>query len=56
VNDPDATRAEIGRHWQAGANTATEAGLWFKAALDVVERRGTSQSLSRTARLLRCSA
>ena len=51
VNDPDATRREIARHWQAGANTTTELGLWFKAALDVVERRGTSQSLSRTARL-----
>ena len=24
VNDPDATRAEIARHWQAGANTTTE--------------------------------
>ena len=49
--DPDPTQGEIGRHWQAGANTMTETGLWFKAALDVVERRGTSQSLSRTARL-----
>ena len=51
MNDPDATRREIARHWQAGANTTTELGLWFKAALDVVGRRGTSQSLSRTARL-----
>ena len=51
VNDPDATRGEIARHWRAGANTTGETGLWFKAALDVVERRGTSQSLSSTARL-----
>ena len=39
---------DIGR---PAANTTTETGLWFKAALDVVERRGTSQSLSRSARL-----
>ena len=51
VNDPDPTRAEIARHWQAGGHTTTETGLWFKAALDVVGRRGTSQSLSRSARL-----
>ena len=40
VNDPDATRGEIGRHWQAGANTTTETGLWFKAALDVRRAAG----------------
>ena len=51
VNDPDPERAAIARHWQAEANTARETGLWLKAALEIVERRGTVHSLSRTARL-----
>jgi hypothetical protein len=51
TNDPDPTRTAIARHWQAEANTARETGLWFKAALDVVERWGTVFSLSLTARL-----
>ena len=51
VNDADAERAAIARHWQAEANTARETGLWLKAALAIVERRGTVHSLSQTARL-----
>jgi hypothetical protein len=51
ANDADATRAAIARHWQAEANTARETGLWFKAALDVAERWGTTSSLSLSARL-----
>lgn len=50
--DPDAERAAIARHWQAEANTARETGLWFKAALAIVEEQGTVYVLSRTARLL----
>lgn len=51
VNDTDPTRAAIALQWQAEANTVRETGLWLKAALDVVERWGTSHSLSHTARL-----
>jgi hypothetical protein len=51
ANDPDSTRTAIARHWQAEANTARETGLWFKAALDIVERWGTVHSLSLSARL-----
>jgi hypothetical protein len=51
VNDPDPTRTAIAKQWQAEGNTARETGLWLKAALDVVERWGTVQSLSHTARL-----
>jgi hypothetical protein len=51
ANDADPTRAAIARHWQAEANTARETGLWFKAAIDVVERWGTVHSLSHCARL-----
>lgn len=51
ITDPDLERAAIARHWQAEANTARETGLWFKAALSIVEDQGTVHSLSRTARL-----
>lgn len=51
VTDTDLERAAIARHWQAEANTARETGLWFKAALNIVEDQGAVHSLSRTARL-----
>jgi hypothetical protein len=51
ITDADQERAAIARHWQAEGGTARETGLWFKAALDVVEAQGADFSLSRTARL-----
>jgi hypothetical protein len=51
VTDTDPERMAIARHWQAEANTARETGLWFKAALQVVEEQGTVYLLSYTARL-----
>ncbi|MGH9197765.1 MAG: hypothetical protein ACRD1T_18730 [Acidimicrobiia bacterium] len=41
ITDPVLERAAIARHWQAEANTARETGLWFKAALNIVEDQGT---------------
>lgn len=52
LNDTDPERAAIARHWLAEGGTVRETGLWFKAALVVVDEQGTAASLSDTVRLL----
>jgi PAP2 superfamily len=52
LDDTDAERAAIARHWLAEAGTVRETGLLFKAALVVVEEQGTAASLAETVRLL----
>lgn len=49
--DTDPRRAAIARHWVAEGKTVRETGLWFKAALDIVARQATVQSVSETSRL-----
>lgn len=44
-------RAEISSFWQAEARTVRETGTWFLALAAIVDRQGTSASLSDTARL-----
>jgi hypothetical protein len=51
ITDADQDRAEIARQWLAEGGTARETGLWFKAAINIVEDQGTDLSLSQTARL-----
>ncbi len=50
--DADPERAAIARHWLAEGGTVRETGLWFKAALEVIETQNTAASLSNTTRLL----
>ena len=51
ATDTNAERAAIARHWLAEGGTVRETGLWFKAALNVVEDQGTVNSLSDSVRL-----
>jgi hypothetical protein len=50
--DAHPERAAIARHWLAEGGTVRETGLWFKAALEVIESQNTAASLSDTTRLL----
>jgi hypothetical protein len=52
ATDTNPERAAISRHWLAEGGTVRETGLWLKAALNVIEDRGTVHSLSDTVRLL----
>ena len=49
--DTDPERGAIARQWLAEGRTVRETGLWLKAALDVVARQATVESISDTSRL-----
>jgi hypothetical protein len=51
VQDGDVEHNEISDFWLAGTGTVTETGTWVQAALAIVRRQGTVQSLSATSRL-----
>lgn len=49
--DGDALRNEISNFWLAEGGTVRETGIWFQAALSIVEQQGTVDSVPQTARL-----
>jgi len=49
--DRDPERAAIAKQWFAEGGTVRETGLWLKAALEIAAVKGTTASLSDTARL-----